>query len=161
MRKGQTVPDDMPLERIGQSHPATRAKLMEIEARAFERSGRLDELRRAAGLPATKTDAAKKEKIIGKLTQKASTASSMVEAPAKKALRAAKKVITAAKRAITAAPAGATSARSSDRAKRTSTTIAPAPAKKSKTPAPAKVIAPAPAKRAKAAPVAKKSTRKR
>lgn len=81
MRRGLTVPDDMPLERIGQQHPATRAKLLELEERAFERSGRLDELRREAGLPSTKTDTAKKAKIIFKLAGK----------PAKKAAAAAKK----------------------------------------------------------------------
>jgi len=77
MRRGITVPDDMPLPRIGQSNPATRAKLMELEKRAFERSGRLDELRRDVGLPSTSTDGAKKAKIISKLkgaTVKGSTA---------------------------------------------------------------------------------------
>jgi hypothetical protein len=67
MRRGITAPDDMPLERVGQAHPATRAKLLELEERAFERSGRLDELRRDVGLPATSTDGAKKKKIIEKL----------------------------------------------------------------------------------------------
>jgi hypothetical protein len=82
MRRGITVPDDMPLGRIGQTHPATRAKLMELEKRAFERSGRLDELRRDVGLPATSTDSAKKQKIISKLS--GASAKKKVAAPKKK-----------------------------------------------------------------------------
>ena len=65
--------DDLPLGRVGQHHPATRAKLDEIEARAFERSGRLDEMRREAGLPVAKTDKATKEKIISRLVKKPAT----------------------------------------------------------------------------------------
>lgn len=94
MRKGITVPDDMPLERIGQQHPATRAKLLELEERAFERSGRLDELRREAGLPSTKTDSAKKEKIIAKLAgrdkKKAPAAAPAKKKPVAKTKTAAK-----------------------------------------------------------------------
>lgn len=116
MRKGQTVPDDMPLERVGQQHPATRLKLMEIEARAFERSGRLDELRREAGLPATKTDVAKKEKIIGKLTNKVAPAAKpvvkKVEKAAKKVEAVAKKAATAVKKAVGAKSASKPKAKS-------------------------------------------------
>jgi hypothetical protein len=70
MRRGIAAPDDMPLGRVGQNHPATRAKLDEIEARAFERSGRLDALRKQAGIPVATTNTATKEKIISRLAKK-------------------------------------------------------------------------------------------
>lgn len=70
MQRGLSVPEDMPLGRVGQDHPATRAKLQEIERRAFERSGRLDALRKEAGLPVATASVATKQKIISRLAKK-------------------------------------------------------------------------------------------
>jgi hypothetical protein len=72
MRRGAAAPDDMVLDRVGQNHPATRAKLDEIEARAFEKSGRLDALRKQAGLPVAVTNTETKQKIISRLNKKPS-----------------------------------------------------------------------------------------
>src|SRR5437016_4688392 len=71
MRKGLAAPDDLDLGRVGQNHPATRAKLEEIERRAFAQSGRYDELRKEVGLPVASTDSATKAKIISRLSAKA------------------------------------------------------------------------------------------
>src|SRR5687768_9036015 len=85
MRRGVRAPEDMPLERVGQHHPATRAKLQEIEERAMRQSGRLDELRREVGLPVATTDTQKKKKIIERLA--APKARAKKAAPSKKKKR--------------------------------------------------------------------------
>lgn len=95
MRKGVAAPADMELGRVGQNHPATRAKLEEIEARAFAASGRLDELRESVGLPTAKADGATKQKIIAKLAKKEAPKPAVKPVVAKKA--PAKTVAVAAK----------------------------------------------------------------
>lgn len=69
MRKGWGGPDDLELEQVGSEHEATRAKLREIELRALEMSGRMDELRREAGVGNSPT----KQKIIDRLNAKQTT----------------------------------------------------------------------------------------
>lgn len=70
MRHGYALPDDLPLEQIGQEHAETQAKLREIELRALQMSGRLDELRREVGLEAEGVDADAKGRIIRGLAAK-------------------------------------------------------------------------------------------
>ncbi|MCK6547499.1 hypothetical protein L6R52_16745 [Myxococcota bacterium] len=121
MRRGIAAPDDLELGQVGQSHAKTRALLLEIEARAFERSGRLDELRREAGLEPQATDGATKDKIIANLTAKAPRAAKS-SLPAK-----------ATKSAKSSLPAKATkSTKSSLPAKATVTASASAAKAKSK-----------------------------
>lgn len=68
MRHGLGASDDMELGRVGEEHPATRAKLRELELRALERSGRLEQLRKEAGLP--EASQGTKQKIISRLGKK-------------------------------------------------------------------------------------------
>lgn len=74
MTRGAAAPDDLELEWQGEGFPDTLAQLRAIEARAFERSGRIDELRREVGIededeaPAAPTT---KDKIVSKLKDKA------------------------------------------------------------------------------------------
>jgi len=71
MRHGFRAPDDLVLEQVGQDNPDVAAKLREIELRALEMSGRLDELRAEVGLEAgDEADPATKGKIIDKLSSK-------------------------------------------------------------------------------------------
>jgi hypothetical protein len=64
MRHGLPAPDTLALAREGQAHAAIAARLRELELRAMERSGRLDALRREAGVEAEGVDASTKRKII-------------------------------------------------------------------------------------------------
>ncbi len=66
MRQGLGDSEDIELETVGQGHPATQAKLREIELRALKMSGRLKELRSEVGLEASRD---KKTKIVRELTQ--------------------------------------------------------------------------------------------
>lgn len=69
MRHGFGVSDDFELEQVGQDNPDVAAKLREIELRALEMSGRLDELRAEVGLEADEDgDPDVKGKIIDKLS---------------------------------------------------------------------------------------------
>lgn len=74
MRYGLEVSDQLKLESKAPGRPDVMKKLLEIEHRAFEKSGRLAALRRAAGVEVAKPVAAKKDKIVGKLKAKAKTA---------------------------------------------------------------------------------------
>jgi hypothetical protein len=69
MRRGFPVSDDFKLSQVGQGNPDLAAKLREIELRALEMSGRLDELRAEVGLESPSTDAATKQKIISRLAK--------------------------------------------------------------------------------------------
>lgn len=69
MRHGFQAPDDLVLEQVGQANPDVAAKLREIELRALEMSGRLDELRAEVGLDEETVDGATKQKIIDRLGQ--------------------------------------------------------------------------------------------
>ena len=64
MRHGFRAPDDLELEQVGQDNPDVAAKLREIELRALEMSGRLDELRAEVGLDEPESDPSVKGKII-------------------------------------------------------------------------------------------------
>lgn len=70
MRHGFRAPDDLELEQVGQDNPDVAAKLREIELRALEMSGRLDELRAEVGLDSEAPDSSVKGKIIDSLGQK-------------------------------------------------------------------------------------------
>ena len=70
MRRGYPVSDDFALSQVGQDNPEVAAKLREIELRALEMSGRLDELRAEVGLESPRTDADKKQKIIQRLSNR-------------------------------------------------------------------------------------------
>lgn len=73
MRHGFPAPDELELEQVGQDNEAVRQQLLAIERRAFEQSGRLDELRQEAALEDEgDADAATKQKIIDRLGQKLS-----------------------------------------------------------------------------------------
>ncbi len=73
MRHGFPVPDELELEQVGQDNEAVRQQLLAIERRAFEQSGRLDELRQEAALDDEgETDPDTKQKIIDRLGQKLS-----------------------------------------------------------------------------------------
>lgn len=82
MRRGLAAPGDLKLDRVGQSHPATRSKLQEIEARALERSGRLDALRTDAGIEGQSADRRTKAKIINRLKSTATPAAAAAKKPA-------------------------------------------------------------------------------
>ena len=69
MRRGFAVSDDFALSQVGQDNPDLAAKLREIELRALEMSGRMDELRAEVGLEAPDTDLDKKQKIIDRLAK--------------------------------------------------------------------------------------------
>lgn len=69
MRRGLAVSDDFALSQVGQDNPDLAAKLREIELRALEMSGRMDELRAEVGLEAPDTDLDKKKKIIDRLAK--------------------------------------------------------------------------------------------
>lgn len=73
MRYGLVLPDDQPLPQKGEGRPDVQAKLLEIERRAFEMSGRLAQMRAEAGLDdeeeAPEASPSKK-KIIDKLKAK-------------------------------------------------------------------------------------------
>ena len=70
MRHGFRAPDGMALEQVGQDNPELAAKLREIELRALEMSGRLDELRAEVGLEQAESDRDVKSKIIDGLSSK-------------------------------------------------------------------------------------------
>lgn len=73
MRHGFPVPDDLELEQKGQGHEDVRQQLLAIERMAFEKSGRLEELRREAGLDDDpEADPDTKKKIVAGLQQKMS-----------------------------------------------------------------------------------------
>lgn len=74
IRQGVAASPDHRLERVGQDHPALREKLWEIELRALERSGRLEELREEGNAASVDTAASvnaksgsTKAKIIARL----------------------------------------------------------------------------------------------
>lgn len=70
MHHGYSAPDDLRLEQVGQDNPDIAAKLREIELRALEMSGRLDELRAEVGLENDAADGSTKNKIIDRLAAK-------------------------------------------------------------------------------------------
>lgn len=76
MRYGLVLPDDQPLPQKGEGRPDVQAKLLEIERRAFEMSGRLAQMRAEAGLdeeeeaPEAPEASPSKKKIIDKLKAK-------------------------------------------------------------------------------------------
>ena len=70
MRHGFVAPDDLELEQVGQDNPDVAAKLREIELRALEMSGRLDELRAEVGLEHAEGDQETRDKIIDRLSEK-------------------------------------------------------------------------------------------
>ncbi|MEQ8274372.1 MAG: hypothetical protein RKU31_11955 [Deltaproteobacteria bacterium] len=73
MRHGFPVPDELELEQVGQDNEALRQQLLAIEMRAFEKSGRLDEMRQEAGIgDDVETDPDTKQKIIDRLGDKMS-----------------------------------------------------------------------------------------
>lgn len=71
MRHGFALPDTDPLPRVGQDRPDVAKKLLELELRALEKSGRLDQLRREAGVEVDAGQVAK-QKIISGLKAKTS-----------------------------------------------------------------------------------------
>lgn len=73
MRHGYALADHEPLSRVGQDRPDVAQKLLEMEMRALEKSGRLAKLRQEAGVEPT-TGAAAKQKIIDGLKAKATRA---------------------------------------------------------------------------------------
>ena len=72
MRHGFRAPDDLELEQVGQDNPDIAARLREIELRALEMSGRMDELRAEVGLEDedAAVDASTKDKIVSRLSDK-------------------------------------------------------------------------------------------
>ncbi len=70
MHHGYQAPDDLKLEQVGQDNPDIAARLREIELRAFEMSGRMDELRAEVGLDSDTPDGSTKGKIIDRLSAK-------------------------------------------------------------------------------------------
>ncbi len=70
MRQGYMAPDNLELEQVGQGSPDIAAQLREIELRALEMSGRLDELRAEVGLENPAADSSTKNKIIDQLAAK-------------------------------------------------------------------------------------------
>ena len=74
MHRGLSVSDDMELEWEGQDRPDVMAQLRALEERAFVESGRIDEMRREAGVTS-----ATKDKIVSKLKD-ATTSSAEAEA---------------------------------------------------------------------------------
>ncbi|MHB1844434.1 MAG: hypothetical protein ACYCWW_06305 [Deltaproteobacteria bacterium] len=65
LRHGAGAPKDAPLERVGQAHPEARARLAEIELRAFQAMGQIYGLGQATAKPSKS-----KEKIIRALRRK-------------------------------------------------------------------------------------------
>ena len=80
MQRGFTAPDGMQLEWEGQDSPDVMAQLRALEERAFVESGRIDELRREAGVEDTKDTT--KDKIVSKLKTSGQDASVSEEAEA-------------------------------------------------------------------------------
>jgi hypothetical protein len=73
MRQGYALPDGEKLGRVGQDRPDIAKQLLEMEQRAFEKSGRLAKLRQeAAG--ETGEGAVAKAKIIAGLKEKSTSA---------------------------------------------------------------------------------------
>ena len=72
MRHGFRAPDDLELAQVGQDNPDIAARLREIELRALEMSGRMDELRAEVGLEDedADVDVATKDKIVSRLSKK-------------------------------------------------------------------------------------------
>ncbi len=64
-RHGWRIPDDLPLPKKGAGHATLEKKLRELELRAFEASGRIDELR--ASVADDESAEATKKKIISRL----------------------------------------------------------------------------------------------
>lgn len=75
MRHGFGAPDDLVLEQVGQDNPDIAARLREIELRALEMSGRMDELRAEVGLEDedAAVDVPTKDKIVSRLSEKLSS----------------------------------------------------------------------------------------
>jgi hypothetical protein len=80
MRHGLSVSPAQPLEQKGGGRPEVLAKLLEIEARAFEKSGRLKALRDAAGVEAQASAPVEKGKIISALKGKAGSTKTKAKA---------------------------------------------------------------------------------
>ena len=70
MRNGLAGSDDLVLTQKGAGNADVMAKLRAIELRAFEESGRLDELRQEVGLAPTNIERDRKQKIVGGLRAK-------------------------------------------------------------------------------------------
>ena len=73
MRQGYALPDGEKLGRVGQDRPDVAKQLLEMEMRAFEKSGRLAKLRQEAGVEGAE-GAASKAKIIAGLKSKTTSA---------------------------------------------------------------------------------------
>ncbi|MFO0724899.1 MAG: hypothetical protein U1E65_14055 [Myxococcota bacterium] len=95
MRFGLEVGPSQRLGSKAEGRPDVMAKLLEIERRAFVKSGRIDELRRQAGVEVAAPASAKKDKIVGKLKVKAAKKTAPVKA---KATATAKAVRSSAKK---------------------------------------------------------------